>query len=45
MGGEITNGAVWALVAAIAYLGLLGTVLMFVEGRRRKRTETKDDDW
>jgi len=38
-------GAVWVLAFAVIYLCIAGTILACLEGARRERTATKDDDW
>ena len=38
-------GAVWALAGCLFWGLSLATYVILVEQRRRKRTETEDDDW
>ncbi len=33
------------LAIPLTWIAVGLTVMVFVEGRRRKKTETKDDDW
>lgn len=39
------TSAIWVFTGVLSWATALATYVVFVELRRRKRTDTKDDDW